>query len=141
MRKEAREAGMTDAQAATHAHHGEVTAAISNLTVRLLREYTGRGPTKAQTHLSGDLVAVVLQDTMTAGERSLVRDGERVLVLETRHAYQRTMREDLACGVASITGRDVIAFMSANHIDPDMGVEVFILAPEAGSRQTASATA
>jgi uncharacterized protein YbcI len=131
---------MTDAQ--TRAlHHGERSAAISNLAVRLLHEYTGRGPTKAQTHLSGDLVAIVLQDTMTTGERTLVRDGEHERVLDMRHAYQRTMRKDLAGGVASITGRDVIAFMSANHIDPDMGVEVFILAPEAGTQQPGSAAA
>ena len=43
------------------------------------------------------------------------------------------MREDLAGGVASLTGREVIAFMSANHIDPDIGVEVFILAPGHGA--------
>jgi len=29
--------------------------------------------------------------------------------------------------------RKVIAFMSQNHIDPDLAVEVFVLAPEAGS--------
>ena len=112
--------------------NGEVAAAISNLTVHLLSEYTGRGPTKARTHLSGDLVAVVLQDTMTKGERSLVRDGEHVRVLENRQAYQRTMREELVGGVTRLTGREVVAFMSANHLDPDMGVEIFILAPEAG---------
>ena len=125
---------MADART-EHPREGEVSAAIANLTVRLLREYTGRGPTKAQTHLSGDLVAVVLEDTMSTGERSLVRHGESDQVLQTRHAHQRTMREDLAAGVARITGREVIAFMSANHIDPDMGVEVFILAPEADSEQ------
>lgn len=109
---------------------GELAAAIANMTVHLLSEYTGRGPTRARTHLSGDLVAVVLQDSMTKGERSLIRDGEQDRVLATRQAYQRTMREDLAGGVAELTGREVIAFMSANHIDPDMAVEIFILAPE-----------
>ena len=67
---------------------------------------------------------------MTKGERSLVRDGEADRVLETRHAYQRTMRDELAGGVAKLTGREVVAFMSANHIDPDVGVEIFILAPD-----------
>jgi uncharacterized protein YbcI len=121
---------MTDART-RQPHDGEASAAISSLAVHLLREYTGRGPTKAQTHLSGDLVAIVLQDTMTTGEHTLVRAGESERVLGTRHAYQRTMRDDLAGGVARITGRPVIAFMSANHIDPDMGVEIFILAPGA----------
>lgn len=120
---------MTDAPTEDRTN-GELAAAISNMTVHLLSEYTGRGPTRARTHLSDDLVAVVLQDTMTKGERSLIRDGEEDRVLATRAAYQRTMREDLAAGVAKLTGREVIAFMSANHIDPDVGVEIFILAPD-----------
>jgi hypothetical protein len=48
------------------------------------------------------------------------------------------MREELAGGVAQITGRDVVAFMSANHIDPDVGVEVFILAAEEAPGRRAS---
>jgi hypothetical protein len=31
--------------------------------------------------------------------------------------------------VGELTGREVVAFMSANHIDPDMSCEVFALAP------------
>ena len=108
---------------------GEIAAAISNLTVHLLNEYTGRGPVRARTHLEDDLVTVVLNDTLTKGERSLVRDGEEEHVLETRRAYQRTMREELTEGVERITGREVIAFMSANHVEPDVAVEVFVLAP------------
>ena len=119
---------MTDAPT-DQPHNGATAAAISDLTVHLLSEYTGRGPTKARTHLSGDLVAVVLQDVMTRGERSLVDQGEHDRVLSTRQAFQRGIRAELAGGVAKITGREVVAFMSANHIDPDMGVEIFILAP------------
>ena len=126
---------MTDARI-EHPHDGEVAAAISNLTVHLLSTYTGRGPTKARTHMSGDLVVVVLKDAMTRGEQSLIRGGESASVLETRQAYQRTMRADLAGGVAKITGRKVLAFMSANHIDPDMAAEIFILEDEPGPAST-----
>ena len=34
--------------------------------------------------------------------------------------------------VEELTGRDVVAFMSNNHIDPDLAVEVFVLRPLAG---------
>jgi uncharacterized protein YbcI len=119
-------------------HNGELAAAISNLTVQLLSDYTGRGPTRARTHISGELVAVVVHDAMTKGERSLIRNGEHDRVLDTRQAFQRTMRKDLAGGVAQITGREVVAFMSANHIDPDVGVEIFILAPEVTSGSSTS---
>ena len=128
---------MPDAPSEQH-QDGEIAAAISNLTVHLLSEYTGRGPTRARTHISGELVAVVVQDTMTRGERSLIRDGEGDRVLDTRQAFQRTMHADLAGGVAQITGREVVAFMSANHIDPDVGVEIFILAPDHAPGATAS---
>ena len=119
---------MTDAQT-EQPPDGHAAAAIADLTVHLLSEYTGRGPTRARTHLSDNLVAVVLRDTLTKGEQSLVRDGEGERVLETRQAYQRTMRLELSEGVKAITGREVVAFMSANHIDPDMAVEIFILGP------------
>ena len=104
--------------------------AISNLVVRLLSEYTGRGPTKARTHFNDNLITVVVQDLLTKGERSLIRDGKADLVLETRRAYQLTMREDFTAGIEEITGRQVIAFLSANHIDPDMAIESFVLAPQ-----------
>jgi len=104
--------------------------AISNLIVRLLSEYTGRGPTKARTHFNDNLITVVVQDLLTKGERSLIRDGKADLVLETRRAYQLTMRDDLTTGIEEITGRHVIAFLSANHINPDIAIESFMLAPQ-----------
>ena len=81
---------------ATSGPHG---LAISNLVVRLLSEYTGRGATQARTHFNDNLVTVVVQDLMTKGEHSLIRDGQGELVLETRRAYQGSMREDLSAGV------------------------------------------
>lgn len=108
---------------------GSKQAAISNMVVRTLSDYTGRGPTKARTTFDQDIVTVVLQDTLTKGERSLVRDGLEETVLRTRKAFQGTMAHDLVSGVEEILGRKVAAFLSDNHIDPDVGVEVFLLAP------------
>ena len=110
-----------------HPAGGAQAVALSNAVVRLLREYTGRGPTRAYAHFDGDLIAVVLRDTLTKGERSLVRDGLSDLVLATRRAYQGTMRADLIAAVEEITGRTVSAFMSDNHIDPDLAVEMFVM--------------
>ncbi len=31
--------------------------------------------------------------------------------------------------IEEITGREVIAFLSANHLDPDVAIESFMLAP------------
>lgn len=109
---------------------GPSTAArISRHVVQLMSTYTGRGPTNAWTSIDGDLISVVLRDTLTRGERSLVADGRAQLVLDMRKAYQQTMRSDLVAGVEEITGRKVIAFFSDNHIDPDMALESFVLEP------------
>lgn len=102
---------------------------ISNRVVGLLRSYTGRGPTRAWTSIDEDLVSVVLRDTLTKGERSLVADGRAEMVMNMRKAYQNTMRNDLVAGVEEIMERRVIAFLSDNHIDPDIAIESFVLAP------------
>lgn len=120
---------------------GQLSAAISNAVVRLVSEYTGRGPTQARTHLSDDLVTVLLRETLTRGERTLVRDGKDDLVLATRFAYQEAMRADLTGAIEELTGRAVVAFMSANHIDPDIAVETFVLGPSATLVATAAGTA
>jgi uncharacterized protein YbcI len=114
-------------------------ARISNRVVQLLSSYTGRGPTKAWTSIDQDLVTVVLRETLTKGERSLVTDGQANLVLDMRKAYQNTMRHDLIAAVEQHTGRKVIAFLSANHIDPDVAIESFVLEPTDDHRNGAAA--
>jgi uncharacterized protein YbcI len=112
-----------------HRGNGSVEAAISTAMVRLLRDYTGRGPTKARTTYTENLVVVVVADTMTKAERVLVDDGKRELVLQTRREFQDTMKNDIVGEVERLTGRSVFAFMSANHVDPDVGAEILLLNP------------
>ncbi|HTA13888.1 MAG TPA: DUF2294 domain-containing protein [Solirubrobacteraceae bacterium] len=110
---------------------GSISSAISGAVVQLMREYTGRGPTKSRTYIDENLITVVLQDTLTMGERSLVRDGEADLVLTSRRAFQRTMSSQLIAAVEEHSGRKVLAFLSDNHLDPDVAVECFVLVPRA----------
>ena len=114
---------------------GHLNAAISNKIVQLLAEYTGRGPTKARSFLKGDMVVCLLQDTLTKGERAMAAAGERDAVIATRRTYQSLMREDATAAIEQLTGRKVIAFMSDNHVDPDLAVEAFVLEPETGNGQ------
>ena len=39
------------------------------------------------------------------------------------------MQADVRREIEELTGRKVIGFMSDNHIDPDLAVEVFVLEP------------
>jgi uncharacterized protein YbcI len=109
---------------------GETSQKISQGVVRLLRDYTGRGPTHAHTTITDGLVVVVLRDTLLKAERSLVEDGHSDAVVTMRRRYQDTMREELVALVTEQTGRSVEAFMSDNAIDPDIAVEVFVLAKQ-----------
>ena len=108
---------------------GELALAISTAVVRALASTTGRGPTKAKTTLGENAVFVVVQDTLTRGERVLVDAGEAKAVLDLRRLWQGVMRNDCSREIEKLTGRAVVGFMSDNHIDPDIAVEVFILDP------------
>ena len=112
---------------------GEAAQAISNALVRLLRDYTGRGPTQAYTTITDSHVVVVLRDALLKAERSLVKDGHSDAVIDMRRRFQRTMKSDLVAAIEENTGREVLAFLSDHHIDPDIAVEVFILKPRGAS--------
>jgi uncharacterized protein YbcI len=113
-----------------HEHaRGELSAAISNAVVKQLAQTTGRGPTKAKTTIGENGVFVVLQDTLTVGERTLNDAGEAQAVLDLRRRWQRVMEVDVSQAIEELTGRKVVGFMSDNHIDPDLAVEVFVLEP------------
>jgi uncharacterized protein YbcI len=108
---------------------GQIAAAISNSVVQTLARTTGRGPTKAKATLGANAVFVVLQDTLTVGEQSLADAGEQEAVLDLRKRWQRVMQAEMSRQIEELTGRKVVGFMSDNHIDPDLAVEVFVLEP------------
>jgi uncharacterized protein YbcI len=108
---------------------GPRAAAISNTIAQLLHDYSGRGPTRARTTIGDDLIVCVLADALTKSESGLVQAGEQAIVLEQRSTLQKIMRDDAIAAVESLSGRTVTAFMSNNHIDPDVAVETFVLEP------------
>jgi uncharacterized protein YbcI len=118
---------MTSQTDAERHSSGSLPVGISNAIVRLLREYTGRGPTKAHTTIRDNVVVVMLEQTLTKGEQVLVRKGRSANVLALRHEYQEAMREESSVEIAELTGRSVTAMMSANHLDPDLAAEIYVL--------------
>ena len=112
---------------------GQLAAAISTTVVKALARTTGRGPTKAKTTVGDNGVFVVLQDSLTIGEQTLTDAGQGQAVLDLRRRWQAVMEADVSREIEELTGRTVIGFMSDNHIDPDLAVEVFVLEPLARS--------
>lgn len=104
----------------------------SNTVVAVLREYLGRGPTRARAHLSENVLIVVTEDNLTKAERKLISSGEGETVRDLRRRFQTTMRADLVAAIEELTGRRVAAFLSDHDPETDKAAEIFILdgAPE-----------
>ena len=113
----------------TYGTAGDVRTAISDGLVALLKDYYGRGPEKAKTYVSEDLVVCLLRGGFTRVEQTLFEGGHGDDVIRQRMAFQNVMRDRFEQVVERATGRRVVGFMSGNHQDPDMICEVFVLAP------------
>ena len=109
--------------------HGDVLTAISDGLVALLKEFYGRGPTRAKSYYEDDLVVCLLRGGFTRVEQTLLEGGRGSSVIQQRMEFQELMRERFEAVIERATGRRVIGFMSGNQQDPDLMCEVFILAP------------
>ena len=109
--------------------HGDKLTAISDGLVALLKEFYGRGPTRAKSYFEDDLVVCLLRGGFTRVEQTLLEGGRGTSVIQQRMEFQELMRERFEAVIENATGRKVIGFMSGNQQDPDLMCEVFILAP------------
>jgi uncharacterized protein YbcI len=104
-------------------------AQISTHLVQLHSRYYGKGPTKAKTHMVDDTVVCILRGGFTTVERTLLDTGEVESVYQMRRSFQQAMEDEFRRIVEESTGRQVIAYMSSIHVDPDLAVELFVLEP------------
>ncbi|HEX6461635.1 MAG TPA: Na-translocating system protein MpsC family protein [Thermoleophilaceae bacterium] len=109
---------------------GDARAEIATQIVRLHSEYYGRGPTKAKAYITEDVVVVVLEETFTKAERTLVDRGEIEAIQQIRRRFQQTMGDDFKGIVEQATGRVVRAFLSETNLEADVAVEFFLLGEE-----------
>jgi uncharacterized protein YbcI len=109
---------------------GETRARISREIVRLQAEYYGKGPTKAKTYITEDLVVVVLEESFTRAEKTLAQRGDGDAVQHIRRRFQQQMADNFTSVVEQATGRRVRVFLSDTHIEQDVSVETFLLADE-----------
>jgi uncharacterized protein YbcI len=109
---------------------GQARATIGREMVRLCSEYYGRGPTKVKTHADGDVIVVVLEESFTPAERTLIARGEAQSIQDIRRRFQRAMAGEFTAIVEQATGRTVRSFLSETDLENDISVEVFILEAE-----------
>jgi uncharacterized protein YbcI len=118
---------------------GVLNAEIARAVVGTYRAFRGRGPTKARALYRDSIVVVVLQDVMTASERSLAGHGWAEEGLATRRQLHALMSPALTAVVEDLTGSRVVALMGDSHELPDMSVEIFILEEPVDPRRDATA--
>ncbi|HEV7584370.1 MAG TPA: Na-translocating system protein MpsC family protein [Solirubrobacteraceae bacterium] len=106
---------------------GELNAALASAVVGIYRAHLGRGPRSASTLHNGDVITVIMREVMSHAEKTLAQSGSGGDVTNMRRLFQAAMEADLRTAVERLTDRNVIAFISANHVDPDVAVETFIL--------------
>jgi uncharacterized protein YbcI len=109
--------------------HGDVLTAISDGMVALLKEFYGRGPTRAKSYYGDDLVVCLLRGGFSPVEQTLLEGGRSSSVIQQRMDFQALTRTRFEVVIERATGRRVIGFMSGNQQDPDVKCEVFVLAP------------
>src|SRR5688572_33378911 len=109
---------------------GEMRATISREMVRLQAEYYGKGPTKAKTYIVDDLVVVVLEESFTRAEKTLVERGEREAIQHIRRRFRQQMADSFISIVEQATGRRVRTFLSETDVDQAVSVETFLLADD-----------
>ncbi len=117
---------------------GSRSLEISNTISRLHKEFVGRGPTNSRTTIDGDLVVVLLEGGYTRAEQTLSANDNADLVVAGRLGLQDAMRQAMIAAVEQTIGRRVHSFMSANDLERNLQVEIFVLAGE-GTAPDASA--
>jgi uncharacterized protein YbcI len=113
---------------------GLLLSAISNAVVRIHKQFLGRGPVKARSHLSGDVLTVILEGGFLQGERTLHEHGHAREVINSRLAMQETMEQEFRVAIESILYRSVRSFMSGSDPENDLQAEIFVLEPETGEQ-------
>jgi uncharacterized protein YbcI len=112
---------------------------ISNAIARLHKQYIGRGPTNSRTTIDGDLVVCLLEGGYTRAEQTLEDNNKGDLVAAGRLGLQEAMRQAMIDVVEGVVGREVRSFMSANDLQRNFQVEVFVLASSGSARTNGTA--
>lgn len=90
---------------------GQMEAEISKNVVKIIREYTGRGPRDTKTYIIDDLIVVREKDVLTPIEKHLLEnEGQsngRELVKHIRELLAEKTRKVFDEVIKQITGRSV----------------------------------
>jgi uncharacterized protein YbcI len=107
---------------------GKARSEIASGFVSLHSQYYGRGPTKSKVYADGDVVVVVMEETFTPAERTLIDRGQSDSIQRIRRDFQMVMANQFKALVEQASGREVRSFVSETDLENDIAIEMFILA-------------
>jgi uncharacterized protein YbcI len=107
-----------------------VVAEIAEAMAGLHTEFYGYPPGSSRAIVHEDVVVVVMEQTFTKAEQTMIERGEFEEIQSIRRRFQRVMAEDFHSIVENATGRDVRSFVSDTDIKEGLSIEVFLLARE-----------
>jgi uncharacterized protein YbcI len=111
---------------------GPLVFEVTRTMVELYKQVFGRGPTKARTYWCGpDALTTILEDTLIAPERALVKIGEHERLRDQRTFLQFASVREFCEPIEKLTSRKVRSFQSSIDTEADgLSIETFILYPK-----------
>jgi uncharacterized protein YbcI len=104
--------------------------AVTAAMVAMHERYHHRVPVTAKTLLLGDEVLIcVLSGVYSDVEKTMIELQRGTLVQQVRSAFQVAMEHKFIAAVERLSGREVLAFVSDQHVGPDIEIELFMLKP------------
>jgi len=102
-------------------------AVIADRVQEIHGEYYGQAPANVRVYEAGDVLVVLIEETFTRAEQTLIERGEASEVQTIRRRFQMAIADQFIEIVQTATGRSVRAFLSDTHLHERLAVETFVL--------------
>jgi uncharacterized protein YbcI len=100
---------------------------IGERMAQLHDEYYGHPPGAVSVEITQGVVVVVIEETFTRAERTLIDRDDAEGIQEVRRRFQQIVGDQFKSVVEQATGRAVRSFMSDTDLEEEISVEVFLL--------------
>ena len=107
-------------------HDNSLLDRISTESVRVQKEAFGKGPSHAKSYMFDDLLMVVMRDSLTTAEKTMLGFGQADLVRNFRQQFHNAMTDRLIAIIEEMTHRKVLTYQSQILFDPDLVVQLFV---------------
>jgi len=90
-------------------------------------DYYGQSPGQVRVYQAGDILVVLIEETFTRAEQTLIGRGEADEVQVIRRRFQVAIADQFRAIVQTASGCFVRAFLSDTNLHEHLAVETFVL--------------